>query len=138
MKYFDVTGFENRDYTTLSGGEMQRVHFARVLAQIWYPAPNQYRYLFLDEPLTFLDVHYQHQFMQHIKELLKMKDLVVLGVVHDLNLAAKYADQITLLNEGQVFATGKATDVLSATNLKSIFGTVPDIISHKGTPYIFF
>jgi len=138
MDYFNVTDLANRDYATLSGGEKQRVHFARVLAQIWYPTPNQYRYLFLDEPLTFLDVHYQHQFMQHVKDLLKMNDLVVLGVVHDLNLAAKFADKITLLNEGQVFATGNSTDVLTAKNLETIFHTTPDIISHKGTSYIFF
>jgi len=138
MEYFNVSSMANRDYATLSGGEKQRVHFARVLAQIWYPAENGYRYLFLDEPLTFLDVHYQHQFMQHVKDLLQMKDLVVTGVLHDLNLASKFADKITLINEGIVVSTGNTADVLTVENLEYIFKSTPDIIAHKGVSYILF
>jgi len=138
MEYFNVTEMAGRDYATLSGGEKQRVHFARVLAQIWYPADEGYRYLFLDEPLTFLDVHYQHQFMQCLKDLLKAKDLVVAGVVHDLNLASKFADKVTVLNEGGIFASGDPPAILTAKNLEFIFKTETDVVIHKGKSFIIF
>jgi len=69
MRYFQVSAFADRSYTTLSGGERQRVNFARVLAQIWEPVPSSARYLFLDEPLTFLDIRHQIDFMQRCENL---------------------------------------------------------------------
>src|SRR5690348_553303 len=71
MEYFDVTEFADRDYLTLSGGERQRVNFARILAQLWrteHQAGPGCRYLFLDEPLTFLDIRHQIDFLKKIKE----------------------------------------------------------------------
>src|SRR5712664_3383945 len=79
MRFFDVEAMADRDYLTLSGGEKQRVHFARVLAQIWFPTPAKSRYLFLDEPLTFLDIYYPFEFMEKLRELLKHGDLIVVG-----------------------------------------------------------
>src|ERR1041384_2745160 len=81
MEHFDVTEFSDRNYQTLSGGEMQRVNFARVLAQLWrddgLPHPDDSnspsgtgsttRYLFLDEPLTFLDIKHQVDFMKKVR-----------------------------------------------------------------------
>src|SRR6185295_15517836 len=100
MRYFEVWPMAERDYITLSGGEKQRVNFARVLSQVWYPQPGQMRYLLLDEPLTFLDVNYQYQFMHKLQALTEKNDLVIVGVVHDLNLAIRFADTVLLLNEG--------------------------------------
>ena len=138
MRMFSIEDMAERDFTTLSGGEKQRVHFARVLAQIWYPVPGQCRYLFLDEPLTFLDVHYQHQFMQQVRELLKAQDMVIIGVVHDLNLAAAFADTITLLHHGTLLATGTPQDVLTSQNIATAYHITPRIIPHEGKNYIFF
>ncbi len=121
LLFFDLSEMSGRNYMSLSGGEKQRVHFARVLAQIWYPLKDSCRYLILDEPLTFLDIRYQIDFMQKIVELLKNKDIVVIGVVHDLNLAARFADNITLLHQGKVLADGDKHKVLSKQNIKTAY-----------------
>jgi iron complex transport system ATP-binding protein len=139
MQFFDVYDMVDRNYTTLSGGEKQRVHFARVLAQIWYPVAGQLRYLILDEPLTFLDVHYQFDFMHKIQALLTQHiDLVVVGVVHDLNLAAKFAHQIILLNNGKVLSSGDKQTVLSKENIKTAYRLDPVIHQQNGAMYLFF
>src|ERR1041384_2060471 len=84
MDHFDVTGFSERDYQTLSGGERQRVNFARVLAQLWRDddADPSSRYLFLDEPLTFLDIRHQIDFLKKIRTFTNAPDVVTVGVVH--------------------------------------------------------
>ena len=139
MKFFDVWEMANRDYMTLSGGEKQRVHFARVVAQIWYPPEtNTGRYLVLDEPLTFLDVHYQFHFMHKLLELLKQKDIVVVGVVHDLNLAAKFAHHIVLLDHGRLLAAGPKEEVLTKENIKTAYRLEPIIHNEKESMYLFF
>jgi iron complex transport system ATP-binding protein len=140
MAIFDVQQLRERDYTTLSGGEKQRVHFARVLAQLWYPAQGEQRYLMLDEPLTFLDVHYQFAFMHTLKKLLQQPDLIVVGVVHDLNLAARFADRILLLLEGKALANGAREQVLTQANIREAFQLEPVIHKNENTGsfYLFF
>ena len=138
MHFFDVGEMADRDYLTLSGGEKQRVHFARVVSQIWYPSEKGCRYLVLDEPLTFLDVHYQFQFMHKLRELLKQQDLVIVGVVHDLNLAAKFADHLVLLNKGKLLASGTKEEVLNAENMKTAYRLEPVIHIDERGMYLFF
>lgn len=138
MDFFDVTAMAERDYLNLSGGEKQRVHFARVLAQIWHQQSNQTRYLLLDEPLTFLDIRYQYQFMNKLKILLEQKDIVVVGVVHDLNLAAKFGDNILLIHEGKVLADGTAKEVLNSENIYKAYDIKPKIIMEENVPHLFF
>ena len=137
MSFFDVWDMADRNYTSLSGGEKQRVNFARVMAQIWYPSAD-YRYLLLDEPLTFLDVHYQFQLMHQLLDLLQDPKLVVIGVVHDLNLAAKFAHQIVLLHKGKVLACGKREVALSKQNIKTAYQLEPTIYNENGNYYLFF
>ena len=122
MRYFDVWDWADRDYLTLSGGERQRVQFARVLAQIWCPRPGASRFLLLDEPLTFLDIRYQFAFMRKLRELLAGGDLVVVGVVHDLNLAARFADRVLVLKEGRLLASGTPDDALTTPLIAEAFG----------------
>ena len=126
MAQFDVTEFTDRNYQTLSGGERQRVNFARVLAQLWRDTASvpdsENRYLFLDEPLTFLDIRHQIEFMNKIKELAMAPDVVIVGVVHDLNLAARFADYIVVLNQAQLVSNGSPTEVLTAERIKNVFG----------------
>lgn len=138
MEFFDVLPLADRDYLTLSGGERQRVHFARVVSQIWYPIANSNRYLMLDEPLTFLDVHYQFNFMHKIIELCKGNDIVIAGVVHDLNLAAKFADQIILLNNGKVLASGSREEVLTKANIKVAYKLEAVIHADTKSYHLFF
>ncbi len=138
MQLFDVWDMANRNYMTLSGGEKQRVHFSRVTAQIWYPAKDNCRYLMLDEPLTFLDVHYQFHFMHKIIELLQNSDITVVGVVHDLNLAAKFADHIVLLNQAKVLASGNKEEVLIKQHIKTAYQLEPVVHRDKEGMYLFF
>lgn len=128
MELFQVTAFRDRDYLTLSGGEKQRVHFARVLAQIWRSIPGHTRVLFLDEPLASLDIQHQYEFMRQLQTLSRSKDLVTVGVVHDLNLAARFADALLLLRQGKVFAAGSKDVVLTPAHIKETFGIEPRIL----------
>ena len=128
MVYFDVTEFAERDYLTLSGGERQRVNFARMLAQLWrteHQTGSGCRFLFLDEPLTFLDIRHQIDFLKKIKEFGSAPDVVTVGVVHDLNLAARFADQIVLINEGKLSMSGSPAEVLTAESIQDVFGVQP-------------
>jgi iron complex transport system ATP-binding protein len=139
MRVFDVLQMADRDFLTLSGGEQQRVHFARVLAQIWLPVPGPGRYLFLDEPLTFLDIFHQFAFMRTVQELARREDLVVAGAVHDLNLAARFGDHLLLLHRGRVVAMGAREEVLTRENIAAAFGVTPTILrSDSGYPFLVF
>jgi len=143
MQHFDVTEFSERNYQTLSGGERQRVNFARVLAQLWQDGAvetsSTARYLFLDEPLTFLDIRHQIDFLKKIRKFTDAPDVVTVGVVHDLNLAARFADQIVLLNEGRVVANGTPAEVLTAERIEAVFEVKPIFIpsEHSGVHLVF-
>lgn len=143
MDFFGVSEFSDRDYQTLSGGERQRVNFARVLAQLWRPSsgssqehsvsvpssvPTTCRYLFLDEPLTFLDVRHQIEFMKKVRDFAGAPDVVTVGVVHDLNLAARFSDRIVLLNHGRVVANGTPAEVLTTDRIMEVFGVQPTFV----------
>jgi iron complex transport system ATP-binding protein len=133
MSLFEVSEFETRNYQTLSGGERQRVNFARVLAQLWpvhaEAQPAATRFLFLDEPLTFLDIKHQIDFMKRLREFTAAPDVVTVGVVHDLNLAAKFADQIVVIDAGKIVAAGTPTAVLTPSLIKNVFGIEPTVVS---------
>ncbi len=138
MKFFDVTAWADRDYMSLSGGEKQRVHFARVMAQVWYPAGGQGRYLFLDEPLTFLDIYYQFRLMSQLTELLLGQHITIIGVVHDLNLAARFADNITVLHQGKVLAAGSPLEVLTPDIIYNAYGLRPEVTIMNDKPHLLF
>lgn len=138
MRFFDVSAMKERNYMTLSGGEKQRVHFARVLAQLWYPLECNSRYLLLDEPLTFLDVYYQFDFMNKITQFLKQQEIIIVGVVHDLNLAARFADNIVLLKEGKVLAAGNKKLVLTAGNIEAAYQLKPLIHAEGENMHLIF
>lgn len=111
----------DRKFVTLSGGEQQRVHLARVLSQIWKKTENGSRYLFLDEPTNGLDVAHQHMSMQVARKFAN-EDTGVVAVLHDLNLAAQYADKVMILKDGNCFAYGTPNEVLREKNIEEAFG----------------
>jgi iron complex transport system ATP-binding protein len=133
MRFFDVTELAARSYGTLSGGEKQRVQFARVLAQIWRPLEGATRHLFLDEPLTFLDIRHQIDFMEKVRRFAVQKDVVVVGVVHDLNLAAQFADRLLLLHQGRILSDGSTREVLTAEHLQTAFAVAPVLLMNPAT-----
>jgi len=107
---------EGRTIQELSSGERQRVVFARALAQ-------EPRALLLDEPASFLDIRHQTELYDLVRELARTDGTAVLTVLHDLNLAAEYCDRIYLLRQGRVAAAGKTDEVLTYTNLTTVFET---------------
>lgn len=138
MQFFDVGEMAKRNYLTLSGGEKQRVQFARVLAQIWTSEEGVARYLLLDEPLTFLDIHYQLQFLKKLKTLLMQRNLTVLGVLHDLNLVAKYADHVLMLHGGKLMVQGSPERVFTPENIYSVFQIQARLLEQNQTFHLFF
>jgi iron complex transport system ATP-binding protein len=121
MERVSITDLSGRDYLTLSGGERQRVQFARALAQIWEPPATGSRFLFLDEPVSSLDIHYQHHFLQLIRSLLDER-IVVIAVLHDLNLALQYADKMFFMKEGRIAAAGAVPGVVQPDLIGEVFG----------------
>ncbi|MBT9174082.1 MAG: Ferric enterobactin transport ATP-binding protein FepC [Syntrophomonadaceae bacterium] len=117
----------------LSGGERQRVAIARALAQ--RPA-----ILFLDEPTTHLDIGYQQEILDLVKKLQASCGLTVLAVLHDLNLAAYYADTLLLLYEGKVRVAGTPAQVVTADNLAAVYRTRVLVTPHPllNTPTVSF
>lgn len=118
----DLPGFSGRLYQQLSGGEQQRVQLARVLVQVWRPVgPQGARWLFLDEPVSSLDIAHQLTVMRLAADYARRGGGVV-AVMHDLNLTAMFAHDITLLMQGQVIAQGVPAQVLTNLTLSRAYG----------------
>lgn len=137
LELADVSSLADRTVTTLSGGEMQRVHLARVLAQVWEPAPETGRLLLLDEPTSALDLRHQHLVLQ-IARHWAAQGTAVLAILHDLNLAATYADTLLLLHRGKTAALGPPETVLEPNVITHVFD-IPVLVGKTphGTPHVF-
>ena len=139
IERMNLVEFKERNYLTLSGGEKQRVQFARVLAQVWEKPADGYRYLFLDEPLNSLDISYQHEFLQSAVELMK-DHTVLIAVMHDINLAAHYADNLFFLKEGEMVVHGSPKDILTENILEKVFNVKTKVIENPvtGKPLVIY
>jgi iron complex transport system ATP-binding protein len=115
LTLMEVQDFRERYYNELSGGEKQRVLIASALAQ-------EPKILLLDEPTTALDLHHQIAIYQILKEQQKTKNLTVIIVTHDINLAAQYCNRMVLLYQGQIISDGKPDEVLKFKLLQNTFG----------------
>ncbi|MGP9727289.1 SIP domain-containing protein [Glutamicibacter sp. 287] len=130
----DLTGtmeLADRAVDELSGGQRQRVWIAMALAQ-------ETELLLLDEPTTFLDVAHQLEVLDVISELNRTRGITVVIVLHDLNLAARYADHLVALRGGKIYAAGHPNDVVTERTVKDVFGmpsrVIPDPVA--GTPLV--
>ena len=113
----------DRKFNTLSGGEQKRVHFARVLLQLWIPAGDIYpRFMLLDEPLANLDIYHELKMLEIIKRHLS-KNIGVLLILHDLNTASKFADNIVLMKNGTIVKNGSTVEVLTESILSETYET---------------
>jgi iron complex transport system ATP-binding protein len=101
MQKMEVDELISRDYLTLSGGEKQRVQFARVLSQIWEAVKGEKKFLFLDEAVSHLDLKHQHQLLQIARQLSGLQSTVIV-ILHDINLAITYADRILFMKQGRI------------------------------------
>jgi len=118
----DTAHLADRLYTTLSGGEQTRVSFARVLAQ-------ETPLLLLDEPTGSLDLRHQEIVMSILRGL-AAHGVAIVAVLHDVNLAARFADRIMILNNGSVEAIGTPNEVLRPEVLRSVYGLDVTVIRH--------
>jgi iron complex transport system ATP-binding protein len=133
LELVEANHLANQSYPTLSGGEKQRVQLARVLAQIWEKPEKSARYLFLDEPTSSLDLSHQHLTLQTARKFAK-NETAVLVVLHDLNLAAQYADKIMILRNGKKFAFDTPKNVLTSEVIREVF-EIETYITHHAKIY---
>lgn len=128
-----LSGFEGRSYQELSGGEQQRVQLARVLCQVWDPLPQEGlpHWLFLDEPVSSLDIKHQVQIMQLAADYAKRGGGVV-AVMHDLNLTAAFADRVLVMQGGCRLAFGTRDEVMQAELLSKAYDFPLEILTRPG------
>ena len=127
----DILDLADRPVDELSGGQRQRVWIAMALAQ-------QTDVLLLDEPTTFLDVAHQVEVLDLLTDLNRERGTTIVMVLHDLNLAARYADRLVALTDGRLYAQGDPAEVVTEQMVRDVFGmtarVVPDPVS--GTPLV--
>ncbi len=119
-----LSQMKDRYVATLSGGERQRAWIAMTLAQ-------KPRILLLDEPTTFLDICYQMETLELVKDLNKTLGITVIMVLHDLNQAARYSDKMIVINNGELCEYGEPCQVVNKELLKDIFKIDADIYEDK-------
>ena len=113
LKLTGLYGMQNQFITRLSGGEMQRALIARALVQ-------QPELILLDEPTSALDLHHQIAVLDKI-EILKEREVTIISTMHDITLAAMYADQIVVMKEGRILLSGASDVVVHSDQLKEAF-----------------
>lgn len=127
-EYLALTGadkFLGKNFSQLSGGEQQLVNLAKALAQ-------EPELLLLDEPTAHLDIMHQVQVLDLVQELCERKGITVAMVIHDLNLASEYCDQLLLMNGGRLHVQGSPAEVLNHINIEQVYNTT---VVTKMNPY---
>ena len=137
LKLTDMNAFKDKFYNQLSGGEKQRVHLSRIFAQL--NNEFQEKLMLLDEPLNNLDVYYQHKVLEAVKGFVKKGNMAAI-VMHDLNLAAQFADRILLLKDGKIVKYGNPKQVLTSKTICDVYDFPCKVMSHPlaQTPMIVF
>ncbi len=125
LRLTDLEPLADRLLGHLSGGEQQRVLLARALAQ-------ETPVLLLDEPTTHLDLHHQLRILTLVRRLAREEGLAVLMVLHDLNLAARFADEIALLHQGHLVAQGPSATVLTPERLSAVYEVSVQVVHLPG------
>ncbi len=125
----DLGSIALREFNQLSGGQQQRVLIARAIAQ----TP---RVLLLDEPTSALDIAHQLEVMEILHGLMHAQQMAVLMVVHDLNLASRFADKIIMLSDGQIHSSGAAEETITRDNLRLVYGVETSIHDVNGKRFV--
>jgi len=124
MQQTQIAEFKNRFVTTLSGGERQRTWIAMALAQ-------KPKVLLLDEPTTYLDIAHQLEVMQIIDSLTQKYNITIIMVLHDMNQALQYANDLVVIKNQRVFAQGSPQKILSTNLLEKVFGVTADFFTNR-------
>ena len=120
----------NKDVSKLSGGQRQMILFAQALMR-------EPKIMMLDEPVSALDLHYQHVLLEHLVTQTRQREYVTIMVLHDLNLAAQYADNLLVLKSGHLVASGHPKAILTSDLVQSIYDVQAQVIEDEhGVPFI--
>jgi len=126
----NLESLQDKEYSNLSGGEKQKIQFARVIVQLYASKENE-KYLFLDEPTLNLDVFYQYKILDLAKELQKDLKIGVCAVLHDINQAYLYSNEVVMMKEGEIKYFGKTNDILTYENIYDIFKVESEFVYSK-------
>ncbi len=131
MKMTNTWKFREKYINCLSGGELQMVMIARAIAQ-------DTKIIILDEPISHLDIHHQVEIMNTLQKINKEKEALIITVLHDINLASQYSDEILLLNNGEIVAKGEPKKVITKENIKKVYNMEFLFLEHPRNklPYI--
>lgn len=130
LNSLDLERFKKRTATTLSGGEFQRVLLARAITQ-------DTDIILLDEPTSALDLNHAIELMEKVREIVKKEGKTAVAVLHDLNLASLFCDELIMLKNGKLFCKGTPKEVLTKENLKEVYNLNCDIFyGENDFPYI--
>ncbi|KAE8560582.1 ABC transporter ATP-binding protein [Paenibacillus polymyxa] len=126
-----LTSLADRTLDRLSGGQRQRVALAKVMVQ-------EPQVLLLDEPTTYLDLRYQLEFMELLAEWRQETGVTIIAVLHDLNLAAQFCDNLLVLKDGMVEGLGTSSDLLTEDRIRRVYGVEPVMLPHpdSGVPQL--
>lgn len=125
-----LNSLRDKNYLVLSGGEKQKIQFARVVVQLCASCEKE-KYLFLDEPTLNLDVFYQFKILDLAKELQKDLKIGVCAILHDINQAYLYSDEVVMMKDGQIKYFGATKDILNYKNIFDIFEVKSEFVYSK-------
>lgn len=129
LKLLKIEDLAMRSFDQLSAGQHQKVALARGIIQ--HP-----RILMLDEPTSNLDIRHQMDVTRILKEMTLNEDIVVIMISHDLNIAAKYSDYVMMLYDKGIYALGTPEEVITAENIRTVYGVESAIITDEGRPHV--
>jgi len=123
--------FAMRNFNELSAGQHQRVMIARGLAQ-------QPELLMLDEPTSNLDIYHQIYTMRLLRDIAHERNMTILIICHDLNIASRFSDRVIMFRKGTIYADGTAEEVLTEKTILDVYNVKADIVPVDGRPYVIF
>lgn len=129
MEVTGINSYKDREISRLSGGQRQRVWIAMALAQ-------DTKILFLDEPTTYLDVRYQIEILELIKKLNKDYGITIVMVLHDINQAIYFSDNIIGLKNGNLLFSGEPYDVIDKESIKELYDVDLDVVTLNGSKFV--
>ncbi len=125
----EIEDLAMRQFNELSAGQHQKVVLARGLVQ-------EPKILLLDEPTSNLDIRHQIEVTRILRELSREKNMLVIMISHDINIAATYSDNVFLMYKGGVFGAGRPWDVITEENIRTVYGVNCQIVNNNGRPHV--